>query len=73
VADPSLRGVEVTVRLDCPVETPAPFDSYASAMSLAALLAGAVLAETVRAGRPEGGRSRVAEITELYAELSELE
>ena len=73
VADPSLRGVDVTVRLDCPVETPAPFDSYASAMSLAALLAGAVLTETVRAGRPEGGRSRVAEITELYAELSELE
>lgn len=24
VADPSLRGVDVTVRLDCPVETPAP-------------------------------------------------
>jgi hypothetical protein len=42
-------------------------------MSLAALLAGAVLAETVRAGGPEAGRSRVADITGLYAELSELE
>jgi len=73
VADPSLRGADVAVRLDCPVETPAPFDSYASAMSLAALLAGAVLTETVRAGRPEAGRTRVAEVTELYAELSELE
>ncbi|WP_217271257.1 MurR/RpiR family transcriptional regulator [Frigoribacterium sp. VKM Ac-2836] len=73
IADPSLRGVEVTVRLDCPVETPAPFDSYAGAMSLVALLAGAVLTETVRAGRPGAGRSRVAEVTELYAELSELE
>lgn len=73
VADPSLRGAEVAIRLDCPVESPAPFDSYASAMSLAALLAGAVLAETVRVGRARGGRGRVAEITALYSELTELE
>jgi DNA-binding MurR/RpiR family transcriptional regulator len=56
-----------TVVLTCPVDSVSAFDSYAAAMSLANLLAAAVLGAHARAGR-----SRVADITTLYGELEEL-
>ncbi|MCJ0700601.1 MurR/RpiR family transcriptional regulator [Frigoribacterium faeni] len=56
------------LRLECPVDSESPFDSYAAAMSLAALLASAVLAE-----HPRAGRTRVGQITSLYSDLAELE
>ena len=68
VGDVTARAGEVAVRLECPVDSPSPFDSYAAAMSLVALFASAVLGE-----RPSAGRSRVGEVTSLYADLAELE
>jgi DNA-binding MurR/RpiR family transcriptional regulator len=70
LADPSLRSVAPAVTLlVCPVDGVTPFDSYAAAMSLANLLAGAVLAAT-----PESAsRARIAQITTVYAALHELE
>lgn len=56
-----------TTVLTCPVDSVSAFDSYAAAMSLANLLAAAVLGAHARAGR-----SRVADITTLYGELEEL-
>jgi len=68
VGDASARAADVAVRLECPVDNPSPFDSYAAAMSLAALLASSVLAE-----HPRTGRTRVGDVTGLYADLAELE
>ncbi|WP_197982199.1 MurR/RpiR family transcriptional regulator [Frigoribacterium sp. CFBP 13707] len=68
VGDASARAAEVAVRLECPVDSPSPFDSYAAAMSLVALFAAAVLAE-----HPRTGRTRVGDVTGLYADLAELE
>jgi DNA-binding MurR/RpiR family transcriptional regulator len=67
LADPEFHAPDVLV-LEAPLEGVSPFDSYASAMSLANLLAAAVLGlDPVRA------RERVAEVTALYDELGELE
>lgn len=67
VADPEF-GSSGTVTLVAPVTSLSAFDSYAAAMSLANLLAAAVLARDLR-----GGRARVEGITALYGELGELE
>nr|BFF15009.1 hypothetical protein GCM10025699_63120 [Microbacterium flavescens] len=67
IGDVTARATGV-LRLECPVDSPSPFDSYAAAMSLAALLASAVLAE-----HPRRGRTRIGDITGLYADLAELE
>ncbi len=66
VSDPALR--HDGLHLACPIESVGAFDSYASAMSLANLLATRVLAL-----RGSAGRARVAGITGLYGELGELE
>jgi len=70
VVDPEARlTVAPTTRvLSCPVDSVAPFDSYAAAMSLANLLAAAVLAAA-----PGSARARIGGITSLYASLGELE
>ncbi|ROQ40110.1 RpiR family transcriptional regulator [Frondihabitans sp. PhB188] len=70
LADPALRlpVTPDTVVLPCPVDGISAFDSYAAPMSLANLLAAAVLGADSRAGR-----TRVAAITALYDELGELE
>lgn len=54
--------------IECPIDSPSPFDSYAAAMSLVSLLAGSVLA-----ARGPAARERVAAITSSYARLGELE
>lgn len=54
--------------LCAPLDSPSAFDSYAAAMSLANLLATAVLAQQARRGR-----ARVSTITAFYDELDELE
>lgn len=70
VVDPSARltTAPTTLVLTCPVDSVAAFDSYAAAMSLANLLAAAVLAVT-----PGPARARIGGITGLYATLGELE
>ena len=70
VVDPATRlPVAPTTRvLSCPVDSVAAFDSYGAAMSLANLLAAAVLAVA-----PGAARSRIGGITSLYASLGELE
>ncbi|AMM22204.1 hypothetical protein AX769_03165 [Frondihabitans sp. PAMC 28766] len=70
VVEPGWRGAAPagTVVLTCPVDAVGAFDSYASAMSLANLLATRVLAR-----QGSAGRARVAAITALYGELGELE
>ncbi|WP_353807218.1 MurR/RpiR family transcriptional regulator [Agromyces sp. SYSU T00194] len=52
----------------CPVDGAGAFSSYASAMSLASLVASAVLAGDMRAGR-----TRIARIDDAYARLGEVE
>ncbi|WP_308216863.1 MurR/RpiR family transcriptional regulator [Kocuria flava] len=54
--------------LECPLDSAGPFDSYAAAMSLVAVLADGVLAA---AG--EEGRRRVVRAAELYESLAELD
>ncbi len=54
--------------LECPVDAPGPFDSYAAAMALVSVLASAVAAEL-----GERGRRRVQGITRGYATLEELD
>jgi hypothetical protein len=54
--------------LCAPLDSPSAFDSYAAAMSMANLLATAVLAHRARPGRV-----RVSTITAFYDELDELE
>ncbi|GAA4267523.1 MurR/RpiR family transcriptional regulator [Frondihabitans peucedani] len=70
VVDPAARlpSADSTRVLVCPVDSVAAFDSYAAAMSLANLLAAAVLAVA-----PGAGRARIGGITALYSELGELE
>jgi DNA-binding MurR/RpiR family transcriptional regulator len=70
IGDSSVRRAaeHATVWLECPVDSPSPFDSYAAAMSTINLLATAVLAE-----RSRDGRRRIATITGLYDAIGELE
>ncbi|KQQ10824.1 MurR/RpiR family transcriptional regulator [Rathayibacter sp. Leaf296] len=56
------------VWLECPVDSDSAFDSYAAAMSAVALLASGVLG-----ARPRDARERIAGISTVYAELSEIE
>ncbi|WP_085476276.1 MurR/RpiR family transcriptional regulator [Rathayibacter oskolensis] len=70
VADSQARRFadRAAVWLECPVDSDAAFDSYASAMSAAALLASGVLGAS-----PREARERIAGISTAYAELSEIE
>lgn len=54
--------------LTAPLDSVSAFDSYASAMSLANLLANALLHEML-----QSGRQRIHHITRLYSDLDELE
>ncbi|NQX27723.1 MurR/RpiR family transcriptional regulator [Microbacteriaceae bacterium VKM Ac-2854] len=58
----------VSTWLECPVDSVSAFDSYSAAMSLVNLLAAGVLGANTRESR-----ARIAGITSLYAELSEVE
>jgi DNA-binding MurR/RpiR family transcriptional regulator len=58
----------VSTWLECPVDSVSAFDSYSAAMSLVNLLAAGVLGANTREAR-----ERIAGITTLYAELSEVE
>ncbi|WP_082499293.1 MurR/RpiR family transcriptional regulator [Rathayibacter sp. Leaf294] len=70
LADPQARRFadRVSVWLECPVDSDAAFDSYAAAMSTAALLASGVLGAA-----PRDSRERIAGISTVYSELSEIE
>lgn len=70
IADPSARALaaHAAVWLECPLATDLAFDSYAVAMSVAALLADRVLDLT---GRP--GEERATSIDESYRSLGEIE
>lgn len=70
IGDSSARWLagEATTWIECPVDGSAAFDSYATAMSLASVLASAVIAACGRAGR-----KRVSEVTGLYDAIGELE
>ncbi|MCM6762988.1 MurR/RpiR family transcriptional regulator [Rathayibacter sp. ZW T2_19] len=70
LADPRARRFadRTAVWLECPVDSEAAFDSYAAAMSAVALLASGVLG-----ARPREARERIAGISTVYAELSEIE
>ncbi|MFT4286946.1 MurR/RpiR family transcriptional regulator [Nocardioides sp.] len=56
------------VRLECPVQGPLAYDSYAAAMSLVSVLADAVLFE-----RGRSGRTRISAISDTYELLGEVE
>ncbi|MFI7480795.1 MurR/RpiR family transcriptional regulator [Kocuria sp. M1R5S2] len=70
IADGTARrhASSVDLWIECPLGSVGPFDSYAAAMSLVAVLADGVLAA---AG--EDGRRRVSRTAEVYAELDELD
>ncbi|GLI28138.1 rpiR family transcriptional regulator [Agromyces rhizosphaerae] len=70
IVDPAgadAAGAAGTV-IACPVDGAGAFSSYASAMSLVSLVASAVLAGGLRAGR-----TRIARIDDAYARLGEVE
>jgi DNA-binding MurR/RpiR family transcriptional regulator len=56
------------VWLECPIDSPSAFDSYAAAMSLINLVATGVMGAQVRQAR-----TRIAAITSIYEDLDELE
>lgn len=70
ITDPSGRplATRADLAIECPLESPAAFDSYASAMSLVSLVASAVLGADIRRGR-----SRIAGIDSTYRGLAEIE
>jgi DNA-binding MurR/RpiR family transcriptional regulator len=70
VADATARRYAggVDLWLECPLNSIGPFDSYATAMSLVAVLADGVLAAT-----GAQGRRRVERTAELYDRLDELD
>jgi DNA-binding MurR/RpiR family transcriptional regulator len=70
VADSSARRLvdDVTLWLECPVDSVSAFDSYSAAMSLVNLLASGVLGLGVKAGR-----TRIAAVASAYDTLNELE
>jgi DNA-binding MurR/RpiR family transcriptional regulator len=70
IGDPSARRYAefAAVWIECPIDSVSPLDSYASAMSLANVLASGALA-----ARPRESRTRIAAINTLYDALGELE
>ncbi|MBF1803697.1 MurR/RpiR family transcriptional regulator [Alloalcanivorax profundimaris] len=70
LCEPQARALPELARWHFPVplDSLSAFDSYAAAMSLASLLANAVLHEVLA-----DGRRRIHEITDLYDDLDELE
>lgn len=70
ITDPSGHALagRAHLAIECPLESPAAFDSYASAMSLVSLLASAVLGADIRSGR-----ARIAGIDAVYRGLAEIE
>ncbi|MGD8195085.1 MurR/RpiR family transcriptional regulator [Herbiconiux sp. P18] len=70
IGDPSARRYAefATVWIECPIDSVSPLDSYASAMSLAN-----VLASNVLAARTRDSRTRIAAINNLYDAFGELE
>lgn len=70
IGDPSARwlAAEASVWIECPVESSAALDSYASAMSLMSILANGVLSAK---GRP--ARDRIREITGIFDTVGEIE
>ena len=70
LCEPEARALTALARWPFPVplDSLSAFDSYAAAMSLASLLANAVLHEALA-----DGRRRIHEITDLYDDLDELE
>ncbi|GAB3605629.1 MurR/RpiR family transcriptional regulator HpxU [Conyzicola nivalis] len=66
LTDAPRLGADVVI--ECPVDSVTAFDSYAAAASVISLLAAAVLAADLAAGR-----SRIAAIGDAYRELDELE
>lgn len=70
VADGTARrhAAAVDLWIECPLDGVGPFDSYAAAMSLVAVLADGVLAATGAEGRRRVGRA-----AELYEQLDELD
>ncbi|MFP1683458.1 MurR/RpiR family transcriptional regulator [Alloalcanivorax sp. C16-1] len=70
LCEPEARTLPELARWPFPVplDSLSAFDSYAAAMSLASLLANAVLHEALAAGR-----RRIHDITDLYDDLDELE
>ena len=70
ITDPSGRELarRVELAIECPIDSPAAFDSYASAMSLVSLVASAVLGADIRSGR-----ARIAGIDAAYRGLGEIE
>ncbi len=70
IADSSARRYadQATCWLECSVDSPSAFDSYATAMSLINLLATGAMGVSVRSSR-----TRIAEVSRIYEELNELE
>jgi DNA-binding MurR/RpiR family transcriptional regulator len=70
IADSSARRYsdQAACWLECSVDSPSAFDSYATAMSLVNLLATGAMGASVRSSR-----TRIAEITSVYDDLNELE
>ncbi len=70
ITDPTGIGHvrSATVWLECPVQGPLAYDSYAAAMSLVSVLADAVLFE-----RGRDGRTRISAISDTYERLAEVE
>ena len=70
IGDSSARRYsdQATCWLECSVDSPSAFDSYATAMSLINLLATGAMGASIRSSR-----TRIAEISSVYDELSELE
>lgn len=68
VADPTLRAHGADILLECPIQGPLAFDSYAAAMSLIT-----VLADGVMTARGSAGQARVSSISDAYTLLGEVE
>jgi DNA-binding MurR/RpiR family transcriptional regulator len=68
IADPTLRARGATILLQCPIQGPLAFDSYASAMTLISVLADGVL--TLQGA---AGQARVSRISDAYAAMGEVE
>jgi DNA-binding MurR/RpiR family transcriptional regulator len=68
IADPTLRARGGSIFLQCPIQGPLAFDSYAGAMTLISVLADGVLALQGAAGQ-----ARVSRISDAYAEMLEVE
>lgn len=68
VSDPTLRAQGATILLQCPIQGPLAFDSYAGAMTMISVLADGVL--TLQGA---AGQSRVSRISDAYAAMGEVE